>query len=200
MRLLTIFLCSPRQNGTTDQLAGIFGASVQNAGIPVEVEYVPLRNYAILPCKGCNACFKPACDCLLAGADDAEKIFRYIFNSSVAIFATPIYFYALPAHFKALIDRSQRFWAKNSENSDLCGRKRPAIAIMAAGRTKGEELFTGAMRTLRWFGRTISLDFAEPLAFRGLEGPEDISGRPDVLEAISSAANLWARRSGHEHF
>lgn len=189
MKPVSIVLCSPRKGGSTDKMAAMFSAALQSAGCAARE--IALRDYPIRPCSGCGCCSSPPWACALDEKDDANAIFSLILDSSLAVFASPIYFYALPAHFKALIDRSQKFWrrleAVGEEKQPL-----PAIAILAAGRMKGPELFSGALRCLRWFGRAINLRFQDDLAFRGVDSPTDLAAQPQIEAAIEEAARKWA--------
>lgn len=196
MRQTALFLCSPQKNGATDRLADFFRENLEARGIPCRV--IALRDFAIKPCAGCNACFAPPFRCILASQDQVEELLGLLRESNLAVFFSPIYFYALPAHFKAFIDRGQRFWGA------LNAGQRPQIihstAVLAAGRPRGARLFSGALLTLRCFSKVVGLKFGNPLVFYGLEKPEDTQKRPDVKAAIRDAAEHWIKKlaSGSE--
>ncbi|MDE6734449.1 MAG: NAD(P)H-dependent oxidoreductase, partial [Desulfovibrio sp.] len=115
--------------------------------------------------------------------------------------ASPIYFYALPATFKAWIDRGQRFWAAQAAKGRGADPPappktvaKPVLAALAAGRPRGKELFSGALRTLAWFATTLGARLAENRVFRGLDRREDLCGRPEDLATIREWGRIWGRR------
>lgn len=192
MKPVIIMLCSPRKGGTTDNMAAIFGDCLKAAGL--EVREIALRDYSIIPCSGCGVCAAPPNACIHDGEDGAAALFSQLLDSSFAVFASPVYFYALPAHFKAFIDRSQKFWLRGEE-----WRKKealPATALLAAGRKKGEELFRGPLRCLHWFGRAINLRFQDEQTFRGLDSPADLAAQPKTAAGLAKAAGKWAEYLG----
>lgn len=161
---------------------------MQAACLPIRK--IALRDYAIFPCTGCGACAIPPWACIFDKKDGANEIFNLLLDSSLAVFASPIYFYALPAHFKALIDRSQKFW-NNSTNREKKS-KLAATALLAAGRAKGEKLFEGSLLCLRLFGRALNLRFQDEQSFRGLESPTDLVAQPQLATTLGAAAKKWA--------
>ena len=110
---------------------------------------------------------------------------KYFWNP--ALFATPIYFYAMPAHFKAFIDRGQRFWQARQTRI----RKAPVLALMAGGRPRGEKLFEGAIRTMRWFLKGMDADLDDSLCFRGLDNIGDLRARPEIAAEVAAWAQKW---------
>lgn len=108
-------------------------------------------------------------------------------DASLALFASPIYFYALPAHFKAFIDRGQRIWRSGQAKM----RNVPVLTLMAAGRPKGEKLFEGAIRTIRWFLKGMDADLDDSLCFRGLDNIGDLRARPEIAVEVAAWAQKW---------
>ncbi len=122
----------------------------------------------------------------MLGEDDAPALFCEMQAASALLFAAPIYFYALPGLFKIFIDRSQKFWADSgSKNQPL----RNAAVIMAAGRQKGEKLFTGALLTLKWFLKPFGFAISQTLLLRGLEKVADVS-RANLRQAEELGRSL----------
>ena len=54
MSKIVVLMGSPRKGGNTDLLARAF---VEGASAKHEVELIPVADYKINPCIGCNACF-----------------------------------------------------------------------------------------------------------------------------------------------
>lgn len=191
-----VLMCSPHAGGVSDTLAECFAAGLGDAGCPASC--IALREHPVLPCTGCGACARPPHACVLAPKDDAEWLFARFAEAPLVVLASPIFFYALPAGFKAWIDRGQRFWAAfaDSSNSDTASPApdKTVLALLAAGRPHGEELFSGALRTLRWFLPLLSARLVDSRCFRGLDRVEDIQGHPGVLEALQKWACAWGQR------
>ena len=194
-----VLMASPHAGGVSDTLAGSFAAGLEDAGCaPARVA---LREHPVLPCTGCGACARPPHACVLAGEDDAEWLFARFAEAPLVVLASPIYFYALPAPFKAWIERGQRFWAASSEGggarpgtSSASGGAKPVLALLAAGRPHGEELYSGALRTLRWFLPLLGARLVESRCFRGLDRIEDARHRADDLETIQEWGLAWGRQ------
>lgn len=190
-------MCSPHAGGVSDTLAGNFAAGLVDAGCPADC--IALRDHPVIPCTGCAACARPPHACVFAPRDAAEWLFARFAEAPLVVLASPIFFYALPALFKAWIDRGQRFWAalqgsQGPEPVSLPPRDKPVLALLAAGRPQGEELFSGALRTLRWFLPLLGGQLADSRCFRGLDRVEDVEKRPEDLTAMREWAHAWARR------
>ncbi len=196
-----VLMCSPHAEGVSDGLARCFAEALADAGCPVC--RVPLRAHPVLPCTGCGGCSQPPHACVLAPRDDAEWLFSRFAEAPLVLVASPIFFYALPAGFKAWIDRGQRFWAAHAAQlragdvqprPDRTAAVKPVLAALAAGRPRGEELFSGALRTLTWFLRPLGARLAENRVFRGLDRRADLEARPEVAEAMRDWARAWGER------
>lgn len=92
---------SPRDNGTSAQLS-FFVHSLTNG------ERLQISDYKIKACTGCESCKKSGF-CVLQD-DDMILFYTAIQNTKKIIIISPIYFFGMPSHFKALIDRTQVFW------------------------------------------------------------------------------------------
>ena len=189
MRQGLALLCSPRANGVSDTLADAFIAGATAGGLTMRL--AALRDYSIRPCTACGACQKPPHQCILAG-DGAEQLFAMLGRADFLLLAAPIHFYGLPAHAKSFIDRSQRFWAAGKIDTAL---RRPAAAILAAGRPRGLRLFDGARLTLNCFCQLHGFRLAEPRCLRGLDDREDLAARPQVTDAMYTWGYQWGKES-----
>lgn len=189
MRQALIISASPRRGGTSDTLARLFAEGAEEGGL--RCRHIALRDARIRPCRGCGRCDAPPHACPLAG-DDAERILADIIAADLVVWAAPIYFYGLPAHAKACVDRAQRFWSV-----PVSGAPRPAAAGLVAGRPRGEQLFTGAALGLRYFFRLLGRELEEVRHWRGMEGPADWNAADDGVpraEAVRQWGLRWAGR------
>ena len=169
-----IFASSPRQGGNTDTAAAILGETLQRRGIASSI--VPLREYKLMPCRGCNYCGTPGNACILAQRDDCESLFARICAAQAVFWLAPIYFYHLPAQSKALIDRAQAYWylKRNHDPRVTSLPARKAHTLLIAARSKGENLFQGSLYTLQYFFEPFNISLAEPMLITGLDGPGDL--------------------------
>lgn len=101
MSNIVILVGSIRINGNTARLAQSFakGAAKNN-----NVEIVPVVDYNVNPCIGCNSCFvREGNKCFQD--DDMVKIYEKLRNADIVVIASPVYFYGISAQQKAIVDR-----------------------------------------------------------------------------------------------
>lgn len=202
MNPVLVLMCSPHAGGVSDALAESFATGLRDTGWPVT--QIPLREHPVIPCTGCGSCARAPHACVLAPRDEAEWLFTHFAEAPLVLLASPIFFYALPASFKGWIDRAQRFWAASAAGQQALaggggaahGAPKPVLAVLAAGRPRGRELFTGALRTLRWFVPLLGGSLVANRVFRGLDSLEDIHGRPEDMETLRQWGRDWGRRLG----
>ena len=187
--LPAIFACSPSSGGMSDQAARVIAQSLEQAG--VQARTFNLRDHKILPCTGCQRCrFDPERACFLSDLDDSAPLFQAMQDAPFVFFASPIYFYHVPATFKAFIDRSQRFYYSRLDNDpavlELPGR--PAYACLVAGRSRGDRLFEGSLLTLKYFLEVFNFSLAESLLCKGMDEIASLAERPDCLDDLQRLA------------
>jgi multimeric flavodoxin WrbA len=100
MRILAVS-GSPRKGGNTEILLNeaLDGAKTEGA----EVELYRLSDKDIKPCDGCWTCMKEG-QCHIK--DDMQELYEKFFAADGIIIGTPIYYYAMTAQTKTMIDRS----------------------------------------------------------------------------------------------
>lgn len=179
-----VFLCGPRAGGNSDTAGLAFAAGLSRAG--VEARIIRLREHGLAPCRGCGACRAPGNRCPLhREGDAAETLFEAMKSARLLAFASPIYFYHVPALFKAFIDRSQRHYeARLAGDPASAPPTRSARVLLAAGRTKGERLFDGTLLTLQYFLWPFHVRLAEPCLLRGLDAPGDLAGDAAAMARV----------------
>lgn len=165
-----MLLGSPHADGVTDRLG-------RAAAIAAKARLLAVRDLSIQPCAGCGHCISSH-DCVFS--DDAPRVFAKLHAAASLIIAAPVYFYALPASLKALIDRSQVFWASGKRHFPVC---RKAAVIMAAGRPAGEKLFSGSLLTFKWFLKPFGFEITDTLLLRGLDNIDSLEHHPEHMEA-----------------
>ncbi|MGM9608820.1 MAG: flavodoxin family protein [Eubacteriales bacterium] len=103
---------SPRKGGNSDILCDAFLRGVEEGGNTVEKIRVAEKNIGY--CRACYAC-KGTGTCVIR--DDMAEIIEKMIDADVLVLASPVYFYAVDAQMKALIDRTVARWTevKNKE-------------------------------------------------------------------------------------
>ncbi|MDT8357625.1 MAG: flavodoxin family protein [Methanomicrobiaceae archaeon] len=102
---------SPRAGGNTDTLleAILSGAAAEGA----ETEAVHLRNYAIVPCTGCERCRKDlACTRF---CDGMHLLYPKMEAAGGLILGSPTYHYNITPEMKAFIDRLYPYYRFSDE-------------------------------------------------------------------------------------
>ena len=211
MNNVLVLQCSPHAGGVSDSVANLFIKGMAEAGI--EARTAALRDYAFSPCTGCGGCSRPPHKCVLAdrplpgqngpGAvpDQAGEVFQLINDAGLIMISSPIYFYFLPAHFKALIDRTQRFWMLRGGEDRVpltLSRAKPVLVAMTAGRRRGKLLFSGSLLSLKYFLAPLESGIRETRLLRGLESIKDLHERPAVMAALHAWGHDWGRRLATE--
>ena len=101
MSNIVILVGSMRIKGNTARLAQSFAKGVAKNN---NVEIVPVADYNVNPCIGCNSCFvREGYKCFQD--DDMVKIYEKLRNADIVVIASPVYFYGISAQLKAIVDR-----------------------------------------------------------------------------------------------
>ena len=167
-----LLAASHRKGGNSDKAAELMRQSIEDAGHAAEILHV--RDFPVLPCLGCGHCAKSdGHACVLAGKDRAEELFAKIVAADLIFIASPIYFYHLPSMFKAVIDRSQRFWEASLKGNPLAIRPKNCGVALVAARPRGENLFAGSLLTLKYFLDQLNARIKANENFYGLDRPGD---------------------------
>ncbi len=191
--------CSPRSGGNSDTLASAFAQGFSQDFVQEQaLEYAQgqalagtssiyiehLRNYAIKPCIACYACevdsaHQTSKPCPLgqgSKADQAEQLFDLLMQAPALYMSAPIFFYHLPAHLKAFVDRGQSYWLRRmAHDATLCALPpRPAWVSLVAARKKGDKLFEGSLVTLRFFLQIFNFVLQEPETLLGYDASDAV--------------------------
>jgi len=212
-------MASPRKSGNSASAALDALDCLHTAGHTSEPLW--LREYAVAPCVACGVCDKPPYACPLDGErvkttdtaqasvqDDAHELLERIRRADVLLLASPVYFYGPPALFKALIDRSQRYWAvdqakigqspvspaygdvADSSNNTEQGMK-PAFMVLTAARPAGPKLFDASLLIYRSFLSCMGFTLHDPLCLRGLDERQAYARALPYQEQVRKAGTAW---------
>jgi hypothetical protein len=178
-----LFACSPRAGGNSDTAISMLSEGVASAGGPVSL--FRLRDHLILPCIGCGGCERSD-RCVLEEKDDCALLFQALLQAPVLLFASPVFFYHVPAMFKAWIDRGQSYFVRAQRRDPylLSLPPRRAHMVMVAGRPTGEKLFEGSFLTMKYFLKPFNISLGETLVFRGKDAPGDLADDAAAVKEI----------------
>lgn len=180
--------CSPRRGGNGD-----FAASLLASLLPGSVLTKRVADENVHPCISCGRCVGHPGSCALDGPQDgAQALFRDLCRARVGIIVSPVYFYHLPAQAKAWVDRAQCFWA----GEEKPGAGHALTAVLYGARPRGDKLFEGAERTLRYMALALGLSWTEPLRLYGLDGPQDLACNGEAQAGIRDFAAGLRRLAG----
>jgi len=176
---------SPRKMGNTQFLLSRLLDEAERLGARTQKVEVARRN--ILPCKELVVCEKKG----FCPIDDDMKngIYALLREADVILLASPVFFYNVTAQLKALIDRCQTLWARKYrlKLADPAQKYRRGF-LLAAGATRGRNLFEGMKLTAQYFFDAVDAGFAGSLTYHGIEGPRDLQNHATVRDDVTRAA------------
>ena len=189
MKVLGI-MGSPRLGGNTDLLldAALKGAVGQGA----EVDKVIIDQLSISPCREHYGCLEDG-RCVIR--DDMDAVYPKLLAADAIVVASPIFFYGVTAQLKALIDRCQALWARKHVLKQSWPGSGRRGAFLAVGATRGEKLFDGSIATVKFFFKTIGVEYSEEVLVRGVDRKGEILEHPSALQDAFEMGARLARRS-----
>ncbi|HAM49736.1 MAG TPA: flavodoxin family protein [Nitrospiraceae bacterium] len=184
------FQGSPRIEGNVDILLREALKGIGEAGH--EIRLFKLNFMNIKPCQDCGGCEKTG-QCIIN--DDMNEIYDAIRAADRLILASPIFFFALSAQTKAMIDRCQAFWCekyllKRVIPAGPYGRK--GLLLLVGGMKKEVGIQCGEA-TAKAFFRTISVPAHETLSFLGVDAKGAILEHPAALQEAYRAGKELIR-------
>jgi len=186
MNILALY-GSPRKEGNTDILLDEFLKGFASVHPNATIKRLYLRDYEIKPCTECNACAKTG-KCIIK--DEMDGLYEEIINADAIVLSAPMFFYNLPAHTKALVDRCQAIWARKYLLKNLPGKPRKGFFISVGG-TKGEHIFEGIDLTVKTFYKSINVDYTGKLLYSKIDNKGDIKNHPTALKEAFEAGKAF---------
>lgn len=181
---------SPRRKGNTAALLKKAVEGARESG--AYVEEIVLRDLKMSPCLEIYGC-KQTGECAIK--DDFQKVRDCILGSKGLILASPIFFYAVSAHTKILMDRFQSLWVKQNWLDPVPGdpmKIRRRGLFISVGATKGKKLFDGVLLSIRYFFDVLDMKLWKSLLYRELDFEGDVLKFPDYLEEAYMAGKEFA--------
>lgn len=125
---IVVLTGSPRRNGNSAYLAEQLIRGAREKGH--EVFRFDCAFSEVEPCRACNRCGMDG-PCILN--DDFQLLRPHLLEADVVVFATPMYYFGIPAQMKRVIDR---FYAINGQ---LKGAHKKAAFLMTYADTAAKE-------------------------------------------------------------
>jgi multimeric flavodoxin WrbA len=172
---------SPRRGGNTELILQEFLRGCRDASAEVEVEEVFLRKLKISPCLEIYACQKDG-QCPIK--DDMKPLYGKLVEADILAVASPIFFYAVSAHLKAMIDRCQALWARKyllNQAVSPPGRTGRKGVFLAVGGAKGAKNFDGSLLTMKYFFDALDRTFDRSLLYKGVDAKGEILRHPTAM-------------------
>ena len=182
---------SPRIDGNTDLLLKEALRAVEESGHEIRLFRLNFMN--IKPCQDCGGCESTG-ECIFD--DDMTEVYAAIREADRIILASPVFFFALSAQAKAMIDRCQSFWCekyllKKPITGGPYGRKG---LLLLVGGMKKEIGVQCSEETAKAFFRTISVPEHRTLSFLGIDAKGAILEHPAALkDAYEAGKTLVAK-------
>jgi multimeric flavodoxin WrbA len=183
------FCGSPRKNGNTELLLKETVKGIEDAGSTVQIFYLNVMN--IKACQDCGGCNETG-TCIFE--DDMDLIYDAIRKADRIILASPIFFFALSAQAKLMIDRCQSFWCekyllKKPVEAGKFGRK--GLLLLVGGMKKDIGV-TSSETCAKAFFRTISIPEHDTLFYLKVDQKGDILQHPTALKDAYEAGKKLA--------
>lgn len=162
----TVLFGSPRREGNTKRLLNFLLDELKKKGVVVRMLH--LNDLNVRPCQGCLSCLDEG-NCRIM--DDMKDVRKYIYDSDILIFASPVYWFSVSSQLKLIIDRMMAFMDRNY-NSRIRGKK--VITLLTSG-AKEEEVTQIPMAMFKKTFELLGLIHIGHLEARGCdEDPEAI--------------------------
>ena len=164
---------SPRKRANTTALLERLLAGAQAEG--AESQVITPWEMQIAPCIACEGCYKDG-RCIVK--DDFQLVYDLILDCDALVLATPVYFGAVSAQVKPLIDRCECFWAMRyvveaAMPSGPAGGQRKGVLIATAGQDL-DQMFEGVRLTFKFLMRSLQGEVYAELLYGGYDDQDAI--------------------------
>jgi arsenate reductase len=164
-----------------------------------EVEVVDLPGKRIAPCRACDACMKDG-RCVWKD-DDFLPLLDKLWEADRVLVATPVYYMAVPAQLKLLIDRTQCLYNRKYVLKDILPQERLARrrgGVIAVCGSRFPSAFEGLDLTMRFFFDSLQMQWPDGpegrLYVRHVDKPGEIERHPESYRDPIERARELGRR------
>jgi multimeric flavodoxin WrbA len=127
---------SARREGNTAVVLRKVLAGAERAGAATELIFA--SDLAIAPCLGCDGCKAPrATKCVVQ--DDMQGLYHKLEQADLWVFGTPVYWFHVSGHLKAVIDRLYAFFSFDGDYHRRLSGNRRGIAVVVQEAETDEE-------------------------------------------------------------
>lgn len=169
---------SPRKHGNTELLARAFAKGAEENN---EVEVLPVADFDISPCIGCNYCYvSEGGKC--AKRDDMTIIYEKMMKTDMLVLASPVYFYGISAQLKAVIDRLHTPMRETFPVRSM--------GLLLAGAAELPEMFDSILTQYRLALSYFKLEDAGKVLVRGVREKGDIEKGVALSEAFEFGKSI----------
>ena len=181
---------SPRKHANSTSLLKqvLTGAEANGADTEVIIPW----EHDVGPCLACVGCHTTG-RCTVE--DDFQRIYGQILGCDALVLATPVYFGAVSAQVKPLIDRCESFWGFSFRLGAAMppgpsGGKRRGVLVATAGKDQ-DIMFTGPRITFDFLMRSLQGQVFAELLYGGLDTPGAIrSNKAAMSRAFEAGKKL----------
>ena len=129
MTKILVLFGSPRPEGFTKKLLGEVLSHL--SGKITEINAYQVLKKGLNPCIACGFC-QNVLQCSIS--DEMQSIYAQIDEADIIIFASPVYFYGVPAPLKMIVDRLQPYWERGRRES-LSPTKKGVILLTGGAKS-----------------------------------------------------------------
>jgi multimeric flavodoxin WrbA len=171
---------SPRKRASSTALLEQVLAGAESVG--ADTETITPWKLDIGPCLACDACHQTG---RCSVRDDFQAVYSQILDCDALVLATPIYFGAISAQLKPLIDRCESYWAltfklEGGMPPGPAGRQRKGVLIATAGQDL-DIMFVGPKITFGFLMRSLQGEVVAELLYGGLDEPGAIRRNREAM-------------------
>lgn len=181
-----------RRQGNTETLLDWCLDAAREAG--ADVRKFRLCEMELAPCRGCGGCSRNGA-CVMR--DGMDALYPHLHQANSVVLAAPVYHMGMPATPKAMIDRSQPFWAikyvLKRQVSVPGGLPRLGAFLSCAG-TEYDDVFDGTTQVVRAWWHILELQPAGELLCRGVDEMGAVAKDPAMKEAAAEIGRRLAER------
>ena len=127
-----------------------------------------------------------------------DAVYPRLIAADVIVLAAPVFFYGLNALAKAMVDRTQCFWARKY----LLGRGlRQELGVdgrgilLSVGGAKGQKNFDGILLTAKYFFDALDMPFSHNLLYGRVDAKGAILEHPDACREARNLGHDIVRKS-----
>ena len=177
MKKVLILSGSPRKGGNSDVLCDEFAKGAISMG--ASVEKIRISEQRIAPCTGCYFCKNNGGRCALN--DDMEEILQKIIDCNVLVLSTPVYFYAICAQLKTVIDRTVARWTEIADKD---------LYYIVTAAENDEDTLDGTLACLHGFAMCVNgYEEKGTLYGKGVYEKGEVLDRPELMQIAYEMGN-----------